>query len=56
MFDSGEDNLKRVQEIIAENAKLKEKLANLESRGGRDNRDENENLRSRLRVMKKRID
>lgn len=27
MFDSGEDNVKKVQEIIAENARLKERLA-----------------------------
>lgn len=27
MFDSGEDNVKKVQEIIAENARLKERLS-----------------------------
>jgi hypothetical protein len=29
MFDSSEDNLRKVQEIIAENARLKEKLSTL---------------------------
>jgi len=33
MFESSEDNLKKIQEIINENAKLKEKITNLESRG-----------------------
>jgi cell shape-determining protein MreC len=54
MFDSSEDNLRKVQEIIAENARLKERLAALEARAGRDTREDNEKLRKRLAVMKKR--
>lgn len=54
MFDSSEDNLRKVQEIIAENARLKERLSALEARAGRDAREENEKLRKRLAVMKKR--
>jgi hypothetical protein len=54
MFDSSEDNLRKVQEIIAENARLKERLVALEARAGRDTREDNEKLRKRLAVMKKR--
>lgn len=54
MFESGEDNLRKVQEIIAENARLKERLAAVEARAGRDTREENEKLRKRLAIMKKR--
>ena len=32
MFESGEDNLKKVQDIINENNRLKEKVAALASR------------------------
>lgn len=39
MFDSSEDNLRKVQEIIAENARLKEKVSTLEARTGRDARE-----------------
>lgn len=54
MFESGEDNLKKVQEIINENVRLKERVAALEARAGRETREENEKLRKRLAVMKKR--
>ena len=32
MFESGEDNLKKVQEIINENNRLKERLTTLDSK------------------------
>lgn len=51
MFESGEDNLKKVQEIINENSKLKEKLALLESKGGSQ---DSEKLKKKIAVMKKR--
>jgi hypothetical protein len=35
MFESGEDNLRKVQDIIAENARLKEKISAQENRGGK---------------------
>ena len=54
MFESGEDNLKKVQEIINENVKLKERVAALEARASRETREENDKLRKRLAVMKKR--
>ena len=54
MFESGEDNLKKVQEIINENVKLKERVAALETRASRETREENDKLRKRLAVTKKR--
>ena len=54
IFESGEDNLKKVQEIINENVKLKERVAALETRASRETREENDKLRKRLAVMKKR--
>ena len=47
MFESGEDNLKKVQEIINENVKLKERVAALEARASRETREENDKLRKR---------
>jgi hypothetical protein len=54
MFESGEDNFKRVQEIVAENLRLRERVGALEGKGGREGREESEKLRKRLVVMKKR--
>ena len=56
MFESSEDNFKKVQEILAENSRLKERLGQLEGRGGREGREESERLRKRLGVMKKRAE
>jgi hypothetical protein len=52
MFASGEDNLRKVQDIINENCKLKEKVSGLESRGQREAREDK--LAKRLAVMKRR--
>jgi len=54
MFESTEDNLKKVQEILAENSKLKERVAGLENRGNRDHLAETDKLRKRIAVLKKR--
>lgn len=54
MFQSGEENVRKIQEIISENAKLKERISNLESSGQKDLKQDNERLRKRLAVMKKR--
>jgi hypothetical protein len=54
MFESGEDNIRKVQEIISENFRLKERIAAMENSAGREGRDDNEKLRKRLAIMKKR--
>jgi hypothetical protein len=54
MFESGEDNIRKVQEIISENVRLKERIAAMENSAGREGRDDNEKLRKRLAIMKKR--
>ena len=54
MFESGEDNLKKVQDILNENARLKEKLMVLDSKDNRALIQDNEKLRKRLVVMRRR--
>ena len=54
MFETGEDNWKKIQEILNENNRLKERLTALDSKDYRGVVQENDKLKKRLTVMKKR--
>ena len=51
MFESSEDNLKKVQQILNENARLKERVNALESK---DQREDVKKLKQRMAVLRKR--
>ena len=54
MFEGGEDSLKKVQDIITENTRLKERLGALDSKDYRAVVQENDKLKKRLGIMRKR--